>query len=658
MVYFTPHKASNTAKHHWLVVIASLGFCGPVVAAKLEIVATKEIAPGIVFQQQRDSSLPLIIDSVVVDLKNPSVRIGVALGTGTVSGGASGRGREDVTSMAQRLGAVAAINGDFFPYTGDPLGIGITGGTLFSEPWTGNGKGGPRATFSIDSTDRRALIAEVGYLGDLQFADGTRTFVDGIDRPAGKNDIIVCDSHYGESVTTKPGGTVAIIDETDPPIRPNKLVAGKVRSVFESDGTPVKIPHSCIALAASPGEKADLILKHVHVNEALSFVLAIADPDSLSSAVKIAQLPRDAGDIPSRSGLLVNRSAYYWATAKEALGGGPRLLHNGNVDIDSIAEGFDSSFADHEYPRTAVGTNADGSQIILVTVDGRQSLSRGATLAELAEILKKHGATEAMNLDGGGSTAMAIAGILVNNPEGAGAERPVADSLLVFSDNAWIAPLRDDHNVEGSDANSVTNPDTVMGDSELSQQDDSGIRDERNDRYSQSDTYVVPAETTVSGANVALMLKHGNTQIKGDDSNIIWQGSGGVGFVNQKGVLIPERTGLAHLKALFEGRVYTGTLHITGPDNGSSTVLSATLETTRPEFPRDQQLTVTCLTTDGLPVSGAKVSISVLMGVAKSIATQTNADGYSTFDIEWNDSAGGSVTVVSPGRKPVTLRQK
>lgn len=60
-------------------------------------------------------------------------------------------------------------------------------------------------------------------------------------------------------------------------------------------------------------------------------------------------------------------------------------------------------------PRTAVAINQKGL-LLLVTVDGRQpGFSEGMTLHQLGAFLIAHGAVIALNLDGGGSTTMAIA---------------------------------------------------------------------------------------------------------------------------------------------------------------------------------------------------------------------------------------------------------
>lgn len=58
-------------------------------------------------------------------------------------------------------------------------------------------------------------------------------------------------------------------------------------------------------------------------------------------------------------------------------------------------------------PRTAIGTNKEKNKLILVAVDGRGE-SVGATHSEMAEILLEYGAYDAIHLDGGGSTTLAL----------------------------------------------------------------------------------------------------------------------------------------------------------------------------------------------------------------------------------------------------------
>jgi hypothetical protein len=57
------------------------------------------------------------------------------------------------------------------------------------------------------------------------------------------------------------------------------------------------------------------------------------------------------------------------------------------------------------HPRTAAGITRDGRTLLLLVVDGRQpGWSAGATLIELADLMREQGAWTALNLDGGGSS--------------------------------------------------------------------------------------------------------------------------------------------------------------------------------------------------------------------------------------------------------------
>lgn len=59
------------------------------------------------------------------------------------------------------------------------------------------------------------------------------------------------------------------------------------------------------------------------------------------------------------------------------------------------------------HPRTGVGLSADHRYLYLLTIDGRQPASVGATVKEVGELLKDYGADTGINMDGGGSTTMA-----------------------------------------------------------------------------------------------------------------------------------------------------------------------------------------------------------------------------------------------------------
>ena len=117
-----------------------------------------------------------------------------------------------------------------------------------------------------------------------------------------------------------------------------------------------------------------------------------------------------------------------WPAITTALGGGPRLVRDGQIYVTN--EGFRSDVLNGTGPRTAFGIDKAGRYIILVA-DGRQGYySTGLTLQELAATMQKLGAVDAMNFDGGGSTALVVKGKVINRPSD-GIERRVANALLV-----------------------------------------------------------------------------------------------------------------------------------------------------------------------------------------------------------------------------------
>ena len=113
-----------------------------------------------------------------------------------------------------------------------------------------------------------------------------------------------------------------------------------------------------------------------------------------------------------------------------AVSGWPALV----VKCDALSArqlpGSDS-FTRAPHPRTAVGLSRDRKTMYFVVADGRRSGVPGVTLAQLAAFMADElDACSAMNLDGGGSSAMWVDGRIVNHPSD-GSERPVSNHLGV-----------------------------------------------------------------------------------------------------------------------------------------------------------------------------------------------------------------------------------
>lgn len=130
------------------------------------------------------------------------------------------------------------------------------------------------------------------------------------------------------------------------------------------------------------------------------------------------------------------------APAGDLVQAGPRLVAGGRVVVDEDdGEGFsagagqfDSDITAERHPRSALGVNEE--ELFAVCCDGRRTgVDAGLDLAELARLLVSLGATDAINLDGGGSATLVHRGHLLNRPYGSvdqpGPEsRPVVTALV------------------------------------------------------------------------------------------------------------------------------------------------------------------------------------------------------------------------------------
>ncbi len=107
-----------------------------------------------------------------------------------------------------------------------------------------------------------------------------------------------------------------------------------------------------------------------------------------------------------------------------------------------LTDGMNTADWPELHPRSAAGVTETG-ELVLVAVDGRQeAISEGVTTTELADIMREFSVTDAINLDGGGSSTLAISDPrprLHNVPSSLATERAVGNSLAVFAD-PWRSP--------------------------------------------------------------------------------------------------------------------------------------------------------------------------------------------------------------------------
>lgn len=305
------------------------------------------------------------------------------------SGGAVGR--ELTSTLIQGAAAshdvAGGVNADFFLFTppGVPVGLLVADGSLIAGPIA-------QPAVAADSAGR-VHIGRFDARGYVAF-DGKRLALSGWNRDV-PDGLSLFDAAWG-SATDTASGIVEIVVGGTPAYRVEAIDTATA-------GVPIPAHGAVIRM----GRRADPALR--------------GTLDRLTRGTAVAMSVRLTPFHP-----------------RDAVGGRPILLQNGAVAarLDSVGR---TGFAGSRHPRTAAGITRDGKRILLVTVDGRQApYSDGMTLPELADLMRALGASEAVNLDGGGSTTMVLADSatpagfrVANRPSDRQGERAVGDAVAL-----------------------------------------------------------------------------------------------------------------------------------------------------------------------------------------------------------------------------------
>jgi hypothetical protein len=356
-------------------------------------------------------------------------------------------GRERVSSMGRRVHAVAGVNGTYFTPSGDPVGVLALDGELLSEPVDG------RSALILPAPGEPPSIAHVRFRGRVT-VNGRSREIDGIDRTRGL--IPACGGRGGDLPTTRPNAVLTCTDASELVLLTPRYGArppreGGVEAIVR-DGRVARVrppgtgpmPRDGLLLTGT-GDAARFLrnaaLPRSHIGIALTLIagkkrLPVAPDDGVPSADSASSVGAPAG---AERGAPMGAAAATGAPVA-VLGLGPRLLRAGRIAVSAVAEGFDPpqapdffrSFVAGRNPLTLAGVRADG-KLLLVTVDGRRpGWSAGMTLTEAARLMRSLGATDALNLDGGGSSTMVVRGEVVNRPSDRVGERRVSNGLFVL----------------------------------------------------------------------------------------------------------------------------------------------------------------------------------------------------------------------------------
>lgn len=329
--------------------------------------------------------------------------------------------RESVSELTRLTGATAGINAGFFVMDpkagaeGDPAGIAAYSGRVLSEAVTG------RPALFLDAAARRTTITRPDWAGRIRTASGAHV-LDGINRVPGA--IRNCGG-LGDVPTTLPLHDVTCTDPDElvvfTPEFGRRTPAGAGREVV------VDARGRVLSVRA---ERGTALLRGQRSVQATGAAAAALEGVRRGDRLPITMTMTDESGDPI--GLKKGDSV---------VNGGPLLVRSGRTHITQKQDGmnqaatgnpsFDYGWVLQRNPRTFAGVDGRG-RTVLVAAEGRQVGHLGLSIPETAAVAKALGLREAINLDGGGSTALVADERLRTSPSDATGERAVGDAIVVL----------------------------------------------------------------------------------------------------------------------------------------------------------------------------------------------------------------------------------
>lgn len=383
MIFFSERKLVRRSLFFWPLFL--LVGC---VSRPFGEAAYHEVVPGVGYAHLTQPKVPWSIHVVKFDSSRPELKLASTLGNGMIFGMSTVA--DQIKAIPHEAGQpIAGVNADFFimakrAYQGDPHGVHILNGEMVSSP-------SKELTFWTDPAGEPHVGKVVSKMKVI-WPNRSETPI-GINEEPTNNIAALLSPILGPS--TRNTNALELVLEPDGdgpwlPLRANEIYSARVREIRRTGNSPL----TTNSLVLSFAKKAAARLPKLEVGMRLKI------STELSPGMKGIQM---------------------------AVGGYPVLVAHGK-SLPHQPPGK----ADHmnqRNPRTAIGW--DGKEIFLVVVDGRKAdLSVGMTLPELANLMVDLGCTDALNLDGGGSTTMWLDGKVINRPS-EGVERHVGNSLVL-----------------------------------------------------------------------------------------------------------------------------------------------------------------------------------------------------------------------------------
>ena len=404
--YFSSHASLFFRRHSiaWigvarLVLIAFVFVC---MQASAAIPGNSLAVKSLTVQQQRTLQLsggvvlttevvympagPVLVNMLSIDLTNPRIHLGVMQANNRLVSS-----DETVSSMANRSGALASINGDFFEIhsEGRPIGMEVIDGHLMQSP----------SIYAVLGITRSGqfTISHEKFVATV--SDGTASF-----RLSSVNHFVELGEGKLGLITPAVGAPVPVWGDVVAMLRPINGKPNKFTVLsMQPSGTVLPVLSNQDALVGRYAG-GDWMMAHLHKGDILSVNAKVSPDDQLF----------------------------------EAIGGGPILVQNGALYYDSPSPLPGTLY--YRRPLTAVGVSRDGKHALFAVFDGNYSgplRSAGMSSVQVAYYLMAHGAYQAMLFDGGGSSEMVVrfpghGAVSVVNYPSEGRERPVSNSLFVY----------------------------------------------------------------------------------------------------------------------------------------------------------------------------------------------------------------------------------
>jgi hypothetical protein len=435
-------------------LVACTGVAGAFVPNGVRFTGQFRIAPGV---EYREFSAPtahgvayghlLIADlsdrRVSVDLLHPDA---VA-------------GRETVSRMADDQGAVAGVNGDFFDVseaqhpgvdvTGAAVGPAIAAGEALKAAVPRGQRFGPALpTGDSDQdvigvgTDRVARIDRLSMTGSIT-TPHTILGLRGLNQYAlPEGGIGAYTSHWGRTSRFRAvcGTDNRRADSCSTDTYEVTVSHGRVSAVSQTPGA-CAIPRDTVVLVGrESGARALRRLRvgdAVHVTHRLTGGADRAPAPLVMAGYSVSRDGTPAGALATALRNLMSReeasmerqiSVAQHPPLRFAIGGFP-ILRGGKP-----VRGLDDA---ERAVRTSAGYAPGGHLLYLMALDGDSRTRSSLTLHELAGLMRNIGSVDAVDLDGGGSSALVARDpgadhVSVRNHPAGGAERPVADGVGIF----------------------------------------------------------------------------------------------------------------------------------------------------------------------------------------------------------------------------------